>query len=364
MFRFTSGSRARDRAWHAPSLGAVFALAFTTGSAAGPVNPDISVIGDTRANWSESENDVSLAFEEAELSIVGPLNPYASAVVTLGFSEEEGIDIEEAKLSLDRYFPGGFGLTAGKYLVDFGQLNQIHAHAYPFIDRPLMHQVFFGEEGIKDVGARLDWIAPVSWEKVSIRAAAGAVRGDLFLGPEDDRVVVEGQDEPEPEIGGTGRLELFVEPSENSSFLLGGSVLYGTYDPSVDAYATWFGPDLKVRFDLGPQSTLILNGEAAFGSLDATEATPSADPNGWFASADYRANKRWNFGGFAEATTARFDDELRTNRYGGFVGMSLMEETTLFRILGRTTDPENGDSNAEAIVQAIFGLGPHRAHRY
>jgi hypothetical protein len=227
-----------------------------------------------------------------------------------------------------------------------------------------MHQVFFGEEGIQDVGARLDWIAPAPWEKVSLRAAAGAVRGDLFLGPEDEREVVEGGEPSDPEIGGTGRLELFVEPSENTSFLLGGSVLYGAFDPAADAYATWFGPDLKVRFDLGPQSTLIVNGEAAFGSLDATEATPSADPNGWFASADYRANKRWNFGGFAEATTARFDDNLRTNRYGGFIGLSLMEETTLFRILGRTTDPENGDSNGEAIVQAIFGLGPHRAHRY
>lgn len=364
MFHLTRGSIALGRGPSAAALCAVFFLAFAKGSAAGPVNPDISVIGDTRANWSESEDDVSLVFEEAEISIVGPLNPYASAVVTLGITEEEGIDIEEAKLSLDRYFPGGFGLTAGKYLVDFGQLNQIHAHAYPFIDRPLMHQFFFGEEGIKDVGARLDWIAPVPWESVSIRAAAGAVRGDLFLGPEDERVVVEGEEEPEPEIGGTGRLELFVEPSENTSFQLGGSVLYGTYDPSVDAYATWFGPDLKVRFDLGPQRTLILNGEAAFGSLDAAEAAPSADPNGWFTSADFRANKRWNFGGFAESTTNRFDDEAHTNRYGGFVGMSLLEETTLFRVLGRTTDPEDGDSEAEAIVQAIFALGPHRAHRY
>jgi hypothetical protein len=340
------------------------AVAFATGCGASPLNPDISVIGDTRASWLESEDDASLTFEEAEVSIVGPLNPYASAVVTLGITEEEGIDIEEAKLSLDRYFPGGFGLTAGKYLVDFGQLNQLHAHTYPFIDRPLMHQAFFGEEGIKDVGARLDWIAPSPWETVSMRAAAGGVRGDLFLGPEDEREVPEGEEGPVPEIGATGRLELFVEPSDNTSFLLGGSVLYGKYDPQADAYATWFGPDLKVRLDLGPQSALILNGEAAFGSLDATEANAPVDPYGWFASADFRANKRWNFGGFAEASTARFDDDAQLNRYGGFVGLALMEETTLFRVLGRSTDPEDGSPEAEAIVQAIFGLGPHRAHRY
>jgi hypothetical protein len=364
MFHLAGGRLVHGRVHCALLFGAGFLLAFAGGSDAGPVNPDISVIGDTRAIWSESEDDVSLVFEEAEISMVGALNPYASAIVTLGITEEEGIDIEEAKLSLDRYFPGGFGLTAGKYLVDYGQLNQVHAHTYPFIDRPLMHQAFFGEEGIKDVGVRLDWIAPSPWETVSVRAAAGGVRGDLFLGPEDEREVPEGEEEPEPEIGGTGRLELFVEPSENTSFQLGGSVLYGKFDPQTDAYATWAGPDLKVRFDLGPQTTLIVNGEATFGSLNATAATPSADPNGWFTSADFRANKRWNFGGFAESTTGRFQDDARTNRYGGFVGFALLEETTLFRVLGRTTDPEDGDSEAEAIVQAIFGLGPHRAHRY
>ncbi len=233
----------------------------------------------------------------------------------------------------------------------------------PFIDRPLMHQTFFGEEGIKDVGARLDWIAPTSG--VTIRAAAAAVRGSLFLGPEDEGV--EGEppaEEPEPEIGVTGRLELFAEPSANTSFALGGSVMSGEFDPEAGAKSTWYGPDLKFRWDTGPTSSLVLNAEAVLGTLDATEETPSVDPNGWFASADYRANKRWNLGGFAESTTERFDDEIHTNRYGAFLGLALMEETTLFRLLGRNTDPEVGDSESEVILQAIFALGPHQAHRY
>ncbi len=333
-------------------------------AAAAPVNPDISVIGDSRAVYSEAEDEVALELHEVEVSLVGALNPYASAAVTLGIHEGEGIDVEEAKLMLDRYFPAGFGLTAGKFLLDFGQLNPVHAHAYPFVGRPLPHESFFGEEGAKDAGVRLDWIAPAG---ASFRASVGAVRGDVLLGGhahEEDALDEPPVEEESPEVGATGRLELFAEPSPGFSFLAGGSVLHGTFDPHEGAKATWFGPDLKLRFDLGPQSALVVNAEAILGSLEATEEAPAADPNGWFASADWRKSRRWNFGGFAESATERQDDTVRTNRFGVFAGLALLEETTLFRVVGRTTDPDGGESASEVILQALFGLGPHRAHRY
>ncbi len=347
------------------SLAVAASFALATPSPAAPINPDISVIADTRATWTEVDEDVHLTFDELEVAFVGALNPYASAEAYLAVHGTEGVEVEEAKLLLNRYFPGGFGILAGKYLVDFGQLNQIHSHAYPFIDRPLMHEEFFGEDGVNDIGVRLDWLAPI--DGPSIRASAGAVRGDLFLGGhahEEEIPPEEEVEEEEPEIGVTGRVEVFAEPSENTSFAIGGSVMYGTWDPHESADATWFGPDLKLRFDVGTQSALILNAEAVFGTLDATAESPSVDPSGWFASADWRANKRWNLGGFAESTTERLDDDLRTNRFGGFVGMALMEETTLFRLLGRVTEPDEGDSETDVILQAIFALGPHKPHRY
>jgi hypothetical protein len=362
-------TRAHFRASLASAFfGVLGPFGFASLAEAGPVNPDISVIGDTRATYTEADDDVHLTFDELELAVTGALNPYASGEFYAAIHGTEGIEIEEAKLLLNRYFPAGFGLLAGKYLVDFGQLNQIHSHAYPFVDRPLMHEEFFGDDGVNDIGVRLDWLAP--FEGPSVRASAAAVRGDLFLGghhheeegelppPEEEL------EEEEPEIGVTGRLEVFAEPSESVSFAIGGSVMHGTWDPHEEAKATWFGPDVKLRFDLGPQSALVVNAEAIFGTLDAAEESPSVDPNGWFASADWRASKRWNFGGFAESTTERLDDDVRTNRYGGFLGMALMEETTLFRIVGRTTDPDEGDSQADVILQAIFALGPHRPHRY
>jgi hypothetical protein len=324
-------------------------------------NPDISAIGDARAAWSEAEDRTELFFEELEVALVGPLNPYASAEVYVGIHGTTEVEIEEAKLLLDRYFPGGFGLTAGHYLIDFGQLNQIHSHAYPFADRALMHEELFGPDGVVDTGARVDWIAPI--DVVTLRATAGAVRGELFVGGghahEGTEVAA-----PDPEIGGSGRIDVFVELSEDFSFLAGGSVLHGKHDPDHGAYATFWDIDAKARLDLGPSRTLVVNAEGILGAREATDEAAASDPNGWFVSADFRTDRRWNFGGFAESTTDIADDSVRTSRWGGFLGLALMEETTVFRLVGRMLDSDETGTSGEVVVQALFGLGPHRPHRY
>jgi hypothetical protein len=345
-------------------VGALGAALLTSPSFAQKLNPNISVIGDTRAVWSDVTEDVEVGLAEVEIAFVGPLNPYANAEVYVGFHSATEVEIEEAKLLLDRYLPGGFGLTIGRFLQDFGQLNQLHSHAYPFIEHPLMHVEFFGEDGVVDEAARLDWIAPT--EGVTLRASAGAVRGDLFLGGHGHEAASEGpsEEKAEPEIGVTGRVDLFAQPTEGFSFLIGGSVLHGDHDPAESAKGTWLGADGKARWDIGPYRALVVNAEGIFGWLEETEEAPETKPNGFFVSTDLRANRRWNLGGFAESTTERDDNDVRTNRYGAFVGMALMEETTLFRLVGSVTEPEDEDSEVAVIAQALFGLGPHKPHRY
>lgn len=360
------GRRAVHNAWRAVPCAVVFAAlaAATAHAQMQKLNPQISVIGDTRATYSDATDDAQLAFTELEISLVGPVNPYASAEVYAGVHGSAGLEVEEAKLILDRYLPGGLGLTIGRCLQDFGQLNATHLHAYPWVERPLMHREFFGEDGAVDDGVRLDWLAPV--EAVTLRATVGAVRGDLFAGGHAHGSDSSGDAEEEaaPEIGVTGRVDLFAEPSKDVSFLLGASILRGTHDPADDAKATWIDADAKLRFDLGPYRTLVLSAETVFGKLDASEEAAASDPNGFFAAADLRADKRWNVGGFAESATHREDDTVRTNRYGGFVGLALMEETTMFRLVTAVTDPDEGASSTDVTVQALFGLGPHRPHRY
>lgn len=341
---------------------------------AGPVNPDISVIGDTRVLWSGASGKTTLELQEVEFAFLGPVNPYASAEVFIGVHGAETFEIEEAKLILDRYLPGGLGLTVGRMLVDFGQINTVHSHAFPFGERPLMHGEYFGSDGILDTGLRLDWIAPV--EAFTLRATAGVVRGDVFLGGHDhdidhgqETVLVQTEnghleESPEPELGGTARVEVFLEPSRDTALLVGSSLLYGEHDPVKNASATWIDVDAKGRLDLGPHRSLLINAEAVFGSLEKTAEQRGVNPAGWFLSTDFRVNKRWNLGGFLESADERGDDHARTHRGGVFVGMALMEESTVFRLVGKRTDPPEGDSETGVFLQVLFGLGPHRPHRY
>jgi hypothetical protein len=338
---------------------------------AGPVNPDISVLGDTRLSYIDRDgsSDTGLELVETEIAFVGPVNPYASAEAYLGIHGVDQVEIEEAKLIVERGLPGGLGLTVGRMLLDFGQLNTVHAHAYPFLDRPLVHQEMFGEDGALDVAARLDWIAPI--DAVTLRATAGILRGDAFLGGHEHDAggganpdTTSAEADAAPEIGFSGRLELFAEPADDVSFRVGGSVLTGEHDPDESARALWTSVDGKVRWDLGPARSLVANAEAAFGSLDGTVEHAASDPWGWFGSLDFRMSRRWNVGSFVEGTSERFEDGVTTTRTGAFVGFALLEETTLFRLIARTTDPDEGESTNEVILQTLFGLGPHRPHRY
>ena len=344
----------------------VFLGAWSSVVSAGPLNPDVSVIGDIRSRWNEERESAYVFVEEVEVGITGPLNPYASAQVFIAFHGLATVEIEEAKLLLDRYFPAGFGLLAGLSYLDFGQLNQLHPHAYPFLNRPLMDVEFFGPDGARDVTARVDWLAPI--DPFTLRATVGAVRGAAFLGPEghghDHEDGEEEIEETDPEVGGSARLEIFAEPTRSFSFLLGSSVLFGRHDPLEGAKGTWADVDLKMTWDLGPRRLLIVNAEGILGSLEATDEVPESEPWGFFTSADLRLSRAWNVGGVAEGSTERHDDEHVTYRYGGFVGLSLLEETTMFRALLRRTEPDEGVAETEFFLQALFGLGPHMPHRY
>ena len=300
-----------------------------------------------------------------ELAFTGPLSPYASAAVYVGVHEAETFEIEEARISLDRWLPGGLGVTAGRYLQDVGQLNPRHAHACPFVERPLAHAAFFGPDGIVDAGLRLDWIAPL--DAVTVRTSLGVIRGDAFL--DDHHHDDEAEEDPAeleaaPDPGLTGRVELFLEAGRNVAVSIGGSALRGHHDPAEGADVTWLGADARARWDLGASRELVLNAELLRGALGGTAEAEAADPWGWFASADLRVDRHWSVGGFAESTTARHDDRATTSRFGGFVGYALFEESTVFRLVGRSTEPDGADATMDAIAQLVFGLGPHQPHRY
>ena len=116
------------------------------------VNPDISLIGSFNTNVLYSKgvpDNGKLIFSppDMELYVDGYLNPYARGVGNIAY-EEGSFGVEELYAEIVRGLPLDVQIKAGKYLVGFGQLNIVHAHAWPFVERPLYQVIYFKAIGL------------------------------------------------------------------------------------------------------------------------------------------------------------------------------------------------------------------------
>ena len=97
---------------------------------------------------------------ESELTLSANVDPYFSGYFVGAFNGDDGTSVEEAYVSHVGLIPGGT-VKFGRFLSAFGYLNEIHAHAWDFVDAPLALQAFFGGQ-LKEDGVQARWVAPTS----------------------------------------------------------------------------------------------------------------------------------------------------------------------------------------------------------
>jgi len=98
---------------------------------------------------------------ESELTVASNVDPFFFANVTASIHADDTIHVEEAyfkTLALSH----GFTLKGGRFFSGIGYLNEIHSHAWDFVDQPLVYQVLFDGQLAQD-GAQLRWVAPTDY---------------------------------------------------------------------------------------------------------------------------------------------------------------------------------------------------------
>jgi hypothetical protein len=80
---------------------------------------------------------------------------------------ESQFELEEA-FATTRMLPfgleeRGLQLEVGQFFTEFGRINPKHPHAWDWQDQPVVLSRFFGEDGMRGIGARLGWLLPVPW---------------------------------------------------------------------------------------------------------------------------------------------------------------------------------------------------------
>jgi hypothetical protein len=112
---------------------------------------------------------------ESEVTLAANVDPYFYAQMTAALSAENEVEVEEAFFRTHA-LPEGFTVKGGRFFSGFGYLNEVHAHAWDFIDQPLAYQAFFGGQ-FKQDGVQVKWLAPTD---LFLEFGAEAGNGDAF----------------------------------------------------------------------------------------------------------------------------------------------------------------------------------------
>ena len=139
--------------------------------------PNISLIGNFVGQ--NVDGDRSFGVQEVELSFQHYLYPGVKADVFIGLGkheegEEEGgyeVSLEEAYVTFmslpallfpNRPFNLPLGAMVGQKLLAVGKLNALHPEQWAFVDRPVVHQQFFGAgHGLAGQGGQLAYLLPL-----------------------------------------------------------------------------------------------------------------------------------------------------------------------------------------------------------
>lgn len=335
-------------------------------------NPDISVISDFRTfsqsmptganGWTSTTFDLG----EVEAAVQGYLNPYSRADIFLAKHGVDGeVEIEEAAITFLRGLPLGMNIKAGKYLVDFGKLNTLHPHAYPFIDRPLLHQLYFGEDGLNDIGVQLSFLLPTG--SLYTQWSVNALKGSSAHHHEESEPAAETGDQEEQPLGWSSRLSSHAALTEHSNMELGLNAGRTTFDPHHNLAFTRFGFDGKYKWKPNAYHSLTLQAEALLEHRQMIAADPSLvrstrNTFGFFAFVNYQFRKRWNIGAMVEALQPPGREADHYRSWSAFLGFSPMEETSVIRLLYQHAAQQ--EKLDKILFQISFSLGPHKAHLF
>jgi hypothetical protein len=362
-----------------------------SGTSPNAFNPAISVVLQGSYNaYSRSPDDAVIAgfvlgdeaqlpnegfsLGESEINLAANIDHRFYGSITAALEDDEGtteIAVEEAFIqTLGLSF--GASVKAGRIFPAFGYLNEIHAHADSFVDRPLPYRAFLGGDNLHDDGVQLSFLLPTT---LYAEVGGGTFRGIGF-----------------PSAGsgssGAGTTTLFGrvggDIGVSQSWLAGLSWLRGeavdreTGDLTFNGTTHLYAADTKYTWSPNgnlANRSLVLQAEYLWRKEDGAynDVAYYEDADGWYAQAVYKFSPQWKVGyrysrmGAPSALPALSGTALDSDGHDPLAQSLLLEwsnsEFSRLR-LQYTRDKSGPVTNDEAVLRYTISMGAHGAHQY
>lgn len=322
-------------------------------------NPDIGVnfLGllrdSSRGSDPSSAFADGFAFQEAELQFAADVDPYLRAVATFAIEQADGeYEIGPEETYLDTISLPVVSFRLGKFYAAFGRHNLLHTHAFPFIDRPVILEQAFGEEGLNELGVSGSVLLPTPWFLEITAQGFSGTNTSLFGSANAS------------DYSGVAHLKNLWDLSETSTLELGASGLTGAN--SFDAQTQGWGADLTFKWrptESGKYHSLAWSTE--YLSVNR-ESDPAGERLGGIASwIQYQFAQRWwvqaraEFVGIPKEADASF-----TQKQSALLGF-FPSEFSGFRLQFdhlKVSSDENPEYRV--ALQWNVSIGAHPAHHY
>ncbi len=332
---------------------------------------------------------------ESEVTLAASVDPYFTAALTMALSAEGEIGVEEA-FARTTSLPAGFSVKGGRFFSGFGYLNEIHAHAWDFVDQPLVYQAFYGGQYGQD-GVQVKWLAPTD---LFLEFGAETGNGGEFPGTRLGRNGLNGATlfthvggDLGDSIGWRAGVSWIDMDAEDRTYedvdSLGNAVVNsftgGSETWIADATLKWTPASSTRRQAFKLQAEYMHRTEDGTLAYDVAGAGLSdsyrSEQDGWYLQGVYQFNPRWRFGvrydaldsGSTRIGLVRNGDLLASDfplllpgspsRITTMVDFSPSEFSRL-RAQYAWDDSRDAETDRQLLLQYIYALGAHGSHKF
>ena len=347
-------------------------------------DPEVAITGFALSPNSHGYSR-SFSVGESELGISANIDPQFRGVATFALAPEGGSSVENAYVQTSA-LGNGFSLRMGRFFSGLGYLNEVHAHAWDFIDQPLVYRTFWDNQLGED-GLQLKWLAPTD-TFVELGAEVGRGRGYPGSDRQDnngaaatavyahtgDDIGVSNSWRAGVSVYKTKRVDATSQAFGVSNSFSGDSLTHGIdfvwkYAPNGNTTVTSF----KLQGEYFQRKE---NGQLTYDTAAAnTSDSYSVKQSGWYLQSVYQFMPRWRTGlRYDQLSSGSAEVGTKLTSVPGSYGYTPSRTTLMLdyspsefsrlRLQLAQDQSRQGLSDSQLFVQYVMSLGAHGGHRF